>query len=372
LIDIANTRLFSQQIAKPNFKTAAEVVGWMGAMQAQDYAMVKWAVGLRLPAATDRAIESLLDQGEILRTHLLRPTWHLVSAKDIYWLLELTAPQIRTSVKSRHKGLGLSETVIAKSSAVIEKALRASQQLTRDELAAELEQAGIATNDNRAAHFLMRAEIDGLICSGAASAKNQTYALLEERVPKTETVSRESALENLARTYFASRCPATLQDFVWWSGLSVRDANQALEMLKPDFVPETIGAQTYWFPNSNSTSSPETDPEEVHLLPAFDEFLISYADRSAVLPFKDRIKTISNNGIFWPIIVVHGRVVGTWKRTIKKDRVLVEAEFFSQPDKATILQTEKAAARCGAFIEKDAELTCKMQPRAPLEARLPE
>ena len=358
MIDIARTRLFSQQIAKSNFKTAAEVVGWMGAMQAQDYAMVKWAVGVRLPAATDRAIESVLDQGEILRTHLLRPTWHLVSAKDIYWLLELTAPQIRTSVKSRHKGLGLSETVIAKSSAVIEKALRASKQLTRDELAAELEKAGIATNDNRAAHFLMRAEIDGLICSGVASGKNQTYALLEERVPKTETVSREKALENLARKYFASHCPATLQDFVWWSGLSVRDANQALEMLKSDFIAESMDAQTYWCPNSISSS--ETDPEEVYLLPAFDEFLISYADRSVSLPFKDRLKTISNNGIFWPIIVVHGRVVGTWKRTIKKERVNLEAEFFSQPDKATIFQTEKAAARYGAFLEKEAELTCKM------------
>lgn len=320
--------------------------------------MVKWAVGARFPGSTERAIELIINNGEIIRTHVLRPTWHLVSAKDIYWILELTAPHIRNSIKSRHNELGLSEAVITKSNAVIEKALRERKQLTRDDLVAELNKENIATNENKASHLLLRAELDGIICSGATIGKNQTYALLEERVPKTEPISREEALENLARRYFSSHCPATLQDFVWWSGLSMNQARQALEMVKTDLISELIDSHMYWF--AQSISSPKIDTEEVHILPAFDEFLISYKDRSASLPFENFIKTVSNNGIFRPVIVTNGRVEGIWKRTIKKDRVIVEADFFRQPDKATRIQIEKATERYGSFLEKKAELTYRL------------
>ena len=357
MTDIANIRLFSQQIERTNFKTAKEIVGWMGAMQAQDYSMVKWAVGARFPNSTDREIESAINNGEIIRTHLLRPTWHLVSAKDIYWMLELTAPHVRASIKSRHKELGLSEAIITKSNTVMEKALKNRKQLTRDELIAELGKESIATNDNRASHLFLRAELDGVICSGAVKGKKQTYALLEERVPKTKPLSREKALASLARRYFASHCPATLQDFVWWSGLSVSDAKQALEMVKSDFISESIDSRIYWF--INLTSSPESVKEDIHLLPAFDEFIISYKDRSASLPFENHRKTVSNNGIFRPVIIVDGQVEGVWKRTIKKDKVIVEAEFFKQPNKATIIQIEKAAIQYGYFLEKEAVLVYK-------------
>ncbi|MEW6108889.1 MAG: winged helix DNA-binding domain-containing protein [Nitrospirota bacterium] len=339
------------------FKTVKDIVGWMGAMQAQDYAMVKWAIGVRLPGSTVQVIETAINNGEIIRTHLLRPTWHFVSADDIYWMLELTAPQIKASLKSRHKELGLSETIFSKSNTIIEKALRGGKHLIREELAAELGKAKIATDDNRASHLLLRAELDGIVCSGATKGGKQTYALLEERVPKTKSLTKGEALAALAKKYFTSHGPATLQDFVWWSGLSVSDAKHALEMVKSDFISEIIDSQTYWL--ANLFSIPGTDKKVVNLLPAFDEFIISYKDRSVSLPFENHNKTVSNNGIFRPVIVVNGQVTGIWKRTIKNDKVIVETELFKQPNKTTKSLIEKASIQYGHFLEKKTEINHK-------------
>ena len=357
LTDIANIRLVSQQIAATKLKTAKDMVGWMGAIQAQDYAMAKWAIGVRLPNSIDRDIETAITNGEIIRTHLLRPTWHFVSADDIYWLLELTAPQIKASLKSRHKELGLSETIFAKSHTIIKTTLSGGKHATREELVAELEKAEIATNGNRASHLLVQAELDGLVCSGATKGGKQTYALLEERVPKTKSLAREEALATLAQKYFTSHGPATLQDFAWWSGLSAGEAKLALEMVKPDFASETINAQTYWF--ADSYSRPKADKEAVFLLPAFDEFIISYKDRSAVLPYQNHKLTVSNNGMFRPVIVVNGQVVGIWKRVIKKDRVIVETELFDQANTTTQSLIEKPLAQYGSFLDKKTEITHK-------------
>ena len=231
LADIAKIRLINQQIAGTKFKSIKDMVGWMGAMQAQDYAMAKWAVGVRLPNLTDQAVENAINNGEIIRTHLLRPTWHLVSADDIYWALELTAPRIMDSLKSRHTELGLSETILTKSNTIMEKALMGGKHLTREELMDELEKAKIPTDDNRLSHLLLWAELNGIVCSGAIKGGKQTHALLEERVSKTKSMTKEEALANLAKKYFTSHGPAALQDFAWWSGLSVGDAKSALEMV---------------------------------------------------------------------------------------------------------------------------------------------
>ncbi len=354
LIDIANSRLASQQITVTKFKTAKDLVGWMGAMQAQDFAMVKWAIGARLPNSTDQTIESAINHGEIIRTHLLRPTWHLVSSRDIHWILELTAPQIKPLLTSRHKELGLSETLLAKSDALMQKLLEGGNNLTREELVSELRKGKIPTDKNRASHIFLHAELNGLLCNGMIKEGKQTYALLKERFPQTESTDRQEALARLAKLYFTSHCPATLEDFIWWSGLSVRDARQALEMVKTSFVPETINAQTYWLTSSFSLSA--IIKKSAHLLPAFDEFIISYKDRSASLPFEDHKKAISSNGIFWPIIVVNGQAAGVWKRTIKKERVLIETKFFYQPDKTTKELIKKAAMQFGAFLRKEIDI----------------
>jgi hypothetical protein len=348
---IANIRLISQQIAKTKFKRPQEIVGWMGAMQAQDYKMAKWAIGLRTPKATEKTVEAAIDNGEIIRTHLLRPTWHFVSADDIWWMLDLTGKRIKAAQKSREKQLELNEKIFSKSTAIFEKVLSGNNHLTRAQLLSELTKAKIATHNNRSSHILFNAELEGIICSGKTKEKQTTYALLSERVPQNKKLNKDEALHKLATTYFESHCPATLPDFTWWSGLSAIDARHAVEMIKPDFVAEEINSQIYWFPNSFFI--PKSFKESAYLLPAFDEFLISYKDRTAAIVAEHHNKAFSNNGIFWPTIVINGQVRGIWKRTLKKGKVIVETNFFEKPDENIRAMTEKAVEKAKFFLTNE-------------------
>lgn len=348
---IANLRLANQQIAGTKFQSAKETVAWMGAMHAQDYAMSKWAVGARLPNSTEKRIEAAMDVGDIIRTHILRPTWHLVSADDIRWMLELTAPQIQTVMKSRHKELGLTDAILSKSRKILEKTLRDGNHSTREELIPILNKAGIPTDENRASHLFMAAELDSLICSGASKGGKQTFALLDERVPPARPRGRDEALALLAKCYFSSHGPATLDDFDWWSGLSVNDARRALEMVRLDLASEIVEGKVFWLSEADIKIT-----DSAFLLPAFDEFIISYTDRSATITFENHKRAVSNNGMFHPTIVVNGETVGTWKRAIKKDKATVVLEYFAKPTSASHRLIEAASVRYGEFLEKKVEL----------------
>jgi hypothetical protein len=330
LNDISKIRLMSQKIALSEYKTAKEIVSWMGAMQAQDYSMAKWAIGVRLPDTTDKIIEAAIDKGEILRTHVLRPTWHFIPADDIYWMLGLSGIKIKSSFKTRDKELELSEPIISKSQLIIEKILSDVSGLTREEISAELTRAKIRTDENRLSHILVHAELVGLVCSGPIKEKKLTYSLLRDRVPVKKDISREEALARLAGKYFRSRCPATLEDFIWWSNLSVTDARNAVESVRNDFSPETIGSSKYWLPNTFQEKAAKKT--SVYLLPAYDEFLIAYKDRNSSLSPLNNKRTVSVNGIFYPLIVVNGQVAGLWKRVTQKNKIIVTASFFQQPD----------------------------------------
>jgi hypothetical protein len=351
--EISNIRLVSQHVAAKKFTSVKDVVGYMGAMQAQDYAMAKWAVGSRLANATDKAVEDAINKGEIIRTHLMRPTWHIVSADDIYWLLDLTGIHVKSLLKTRHTELELAGSELPSIYSLLEKTL-SGKCLTKDELTAEFVKAKISVDDNRLYHTLLRAELDGIVCSGVVKNKKQTYALLEERVPRPAPISRDEALGRLAQKYFTAHGPATLQDFVWWSGLPVRDARKAIDIIKSDFVSETIGSDVYWFLESNTKSVQPSD--RVFLLSAFDEFLISYRDRKASISADIQPKAISSNGIFRPIIVVNGQVVGLWKRTIKKDTVCVEFQFLKTVESQFMDLIEQEVVRFGAFLGKNIEI----------------
>ena len=352
--DIAIIRLASQQLAATKFKTAQEHAGWMGAIQAQDYAMSKWALGIRLPNSSDERIETAINKGEILRTHVMRPTWHLVSAENIYWMLELTAPRILPILNSRNKNLELSEAIYQKSNKLIEKALANEKQLSREELMVFLQKAKIVTDDIRASHLMMRAELEGIVCSGEVLNKTQTYALLSNRIPKTKALTKEKALAKLAYIYFTSHFPATVQDFIWWSGLSVKDGKAALEMIQKDLISEKISSETYWF--TNSFSLPQKVDPSVYLLPAFDEYIISYKDRSACLSTENLRKALTNNGIFKPVILVNGQAAGIWKRTLKNDKVVIETEFFKPLPKSILPLFEKTTVDYGKFLNKKIEI----------------
>jgi hypothetical protein len=349
--DISSLRLHHQQIASTNFITTKELINWMGAMQAQDFNQAKWAIGVRLPHLTEKQTEEAFNQGDIIRTHLMRPTWHFVSPDDIYWLLELSAPQIKSAMKSRNRELELTEAVFKKSQEILIRSLEGNRSLTREELGECLNQSGINPEKQRLPHILMEAEIDGIICSGGFREKKQTYSLLAERVPVKKDISREEALALLAKKYFTSHGPAAVADFTWWSGLPVSQARKAIALNDKNLLSETINGETYWFADNQICASPL--PDSAFLLPAFDEYLISYKNRSAAITADHHAKAISNNGVFWPVIVVNGQVSGLWKRTIKKDTALIELDHFRPHSKKEMQWIETAARSFGNFKNKD-------------------
>lgn len=354
--EIAALRIKNQQLASTKFDTPKQLVGWMGAMQAQDYNQAKWAIGVRMPHLDEHQIEEAFNKGTILRTHLMRPTWHFVSADDIYWMLELTAPQIKSVLNSRHRELGITDLLVNKSYLVMEEALNSSefQALTREELIEALDKAGIPTGHQVIAHMMLRAEIDGIICSGPLKGKKQTYALLSKRVPQKITFPKEEALARLAKSYFSSHGPATLADFIWWSGLPAQSARNALESIKNNLLSERIASDTYWFSDPGVNAGKLTD--SVYLLPAYDEFLISYKNRSASITANDHKKAISSNGIFRPVVLVNGQISGLWKKVIKKDRIIIETDYFRPHNDAEKQSIAKAAELFRHFAGKKAEL----------------
>lgn len=324
-------RLANQQLVSTKCKTPKEVVSWMGAVQAQDYNMAKWAVGTRLLACTDKQVEEALNRSDILRTHILRPTWHLVANEDIRWMLQLTAPRNKMALATYTKAIGIDSTTIVKTLPKVLKMLEGGNHLTRQEMGEALDSAGVKfTHDHALNQILFHAEIDGLVCSGAVKGKKQTYALLDEITPALKNFSKEESLAKLAGRFFTSHAPATLQDFTWWSGLTKTDARKALEMVKAGFISEEVDGQTYWFTKEGKDLS--VAKNIVHLLPAFDEYVVSYKDRKDIFEHGSYSKVISTNGIFKPTVMVNGQVAGMWKRVVKGKKVTAETELFIKLD----------------------------------------
>lgn len=353
--ELARQRLVSQQLVSSSCTSAAQVVQHMGAMQAQDYEMAKWAIGIRWPGGTEQLVDEAIRRGDIVRTHLLRPTWHFVAASDIYWLLDLTAPHVSKLVAGRNRELGLADTTLRQSNTLIEQALAAHTYLTREELMGWLQRAGIQTDASRASQLMFHAELTGLVCSGPCrvnerGTKQQTYALLGDRVPVRQLLPRNEALAELAKRYFTSHGPATLRDFVWWSGLTSTDARRAIEGARSALISITA-PQPYWL--AETTGNVPEQPEAIHFLPAFDEFIISYCDRAASLATEFTRQTITENGIFKPIVVVNGQVVGVWKRTPKLTAIRMELTLFYRLATDLVERICEKAIDYGTYVATD-------------------
>jgi hypothetical protein len=325
----------------------------MGAIQAQDYTMAKYAIGVRLKSATDKIVEEAITKGEIIRTHVLRPTWHFVAAEDARWMLQLTAKNLNRALSSNNKRLELDERTFTKANSIIEKLLRDGKHLTRKEIMQALEKKGIKTDDLRAGHIMFRAETNLVVCNGIRRDKQFTYALFEERVPPSKRLANEEAFTRLAQRYFSSHGPATVKDFSWWSGLSVKDATTGLELIKSKLTFEKYGDDVYWF--SEQTGA-EKNYNNITLLPAFDEFLISYKSRAISLNMEHAPKAFTGNGIFNPLIVQNAKVIGTWKPQYKKDIAIVPFFFYDFTEKQKQLFI-KAAKHFGTFSQKPVKLS---------------
>ncbi len=417
---IISMRLENQRIGTAGSKQPEDLVSWLGCVQAQDFAGAKWAIGSRLigqtggakqadgakradrvknadagqsegngqpgdagekqAAWTDAAIQQAFNEGRILRTHILRPTWHFVTPGDIGWMLALTAPRIKAFCAGMHRQLELDEAIFKRCHATLRKALSGGVQLTRKELLPVFRQAKIRTDELRLAHLLMQAELEGVICSGAMNGKQFTYALLEERAPEGKLLKLEEAVAELVLRYFKSRGPATLADFAWWSGLTVADGKRGVEAYRSQFLNEVVDEQSYWIysgagcsvpgTSSPASSSPASsvpgasipgafpvssgtgdfskqDISGFRVLPAFDEYTVAYKDRDLVLSPKHALR--SGNGIFKPILLYEGQVAGTWQRTIHKDHIAITTDLFRPGGRRLI---KAAFAGYGAFMEK--------------------
>lgn len=325
IFDLLRLRLANQKISDHQFLKPRDVVAWMGAMQAQEYGMARWAIGVRLAAPDIQIIQRAIDKGDIIRTHLLRPTWHLVSARDVRWMLDLTAPHIQASVKSRFKELELTPATLNKGLRVLEKLLQDGDHLTRDALIAQLEKSKVAMHNQRASHLLLWAELEKVICNGALKDGKNTYAHFDLRVKDQKPIDREEALKNLAMRYFASRGPATVFDFANWSGLPMADVKLAVAFNEKKLLSEKIDSKVYWY---GSDQIPAVE-EKVYFLPAFDEFVIGYKDRSACLPAHHKPTVISINGLFFPTLVFRGKIMGLWKKAATSKGVKVIPDLFT-------------------------------------------
>ena len=346
-IEIARQRMLNQHIAAQGFNKPAEIVQYMGAMQAQDYAGAKWAVGMRLKKISDAAIDKAMASGSIIRTHVLRPTWHFVTPADVRWMIELTAPRINILAAGRHRQLKLDSKTLKLSNDILGKALGGNKQLTRLELQDVLNQAGINTGEERFVHILMQAELDKVICSGGRQGKQFTYALFDDRVLPGNNFTHDEAVAELVKRYFMSRGPATLHDFTWWSGLTVADAKNGLEASKDELESINVDGLTYW--QSRYQYGINGKAPIAHLLPAYDEFAVAYGDRTAIINPKYLIQ--AKHVIFAPSIVVNNQVVGTWKRTIKKDGAEVILEPFGKLNKAQSTAVDAAVKRYQRFVK---------------------
>ncbi len=352
---IAHQRLHNQHLAGVPFEKPQDVVQWLCAVQSQDYAGAKWAIAQRTKNTTDTELNQLFNDGTILRTHVMRPTWHFVMPADIRWMLKLTAPRVNAVSAYYYRKFELDEDVFRRSNAAIARALSGGKQLTRAELAQVLKGAGITASGIRLAYLILRAELDAVVCSGALRGKQFTYALLDDRVPHTKTFKRDEALAELTRRYFTSHGPALLQDYVWWSGLTVSEAKAGIEMASPHLTHEAIDGKTYWFASPAPTSQKKTPT--VYLLPNYDEYLIAYKDHSPSFDASLVKESDHKDAVLMAhIIVLNGNVVGGWRRTIKRAEVTLKTTLLVTLSKAEQAALRVASEHYGQFMGKSVTL----------------
>jgi winged helix DNA-binding protein len=331
------------------FESPAEVVGWLGAMQAQEFQYAKWSVAQRARAIDDAVMNYEIAAGRILRTHILRPTWHFVLPADIRWMLELSAPRVNALSAYQYRKLELDDKVFAKSNRLLAKHLNGGVQLTRKEIAGVLSRAGIVADGLRLGYILMRAELDAVVCSGAPRGKQQTYARLDERAPEARRKDQEEGLAELTRRFFTSRGPATLKDFLTWSSFTATQGKAGLDSIASELEHETVGGRTYW--SAPSVAPPEPEGPRVDLVQGYDECIMSYKESRDVLWEGTAAATSPRNeAVFTHAILLDGRLLGHWRRVPEKASVAIEAWTYRGLERAEERALGEAAGRYERFL----------------------
>lgn len=326
------------------------------AVQSQDYPGAKWGVGQRFAGATDTELDRAFDAGEIIRTHVMRPTWHFVAPEDLRWLLALTAPRVHQANGYQYRLLGIDRETTVQSRAVIERALD-GRALVREELARALEEAGVLGSGLRLGYLIIDAELEGLICSGPRRGKRQTYALVAQRIPPSRPRERDEALAELARRYVEGHGPAQAIDLAWWSGLTVAQARSALELASESLERETIDGRAFWSAPGTMAAVPTFERPRVHLLPNYDELFVAFRDRcdglDPELPPPARVAAEILNHV----IVRNGLAVGGWRRSEVGGTYRIALNLLVSLDSAERRALSDEVARLAGFLGKPVAVT---------------
>ncbi|MEO6007845.1 MAG: winged helix DNA-binding domain-containing protein [Vicinamibacteraceae bacterium] len=327
----------------------AAVVAWFGAVQAQDYAGAKWALTLRAPALTDAQLDRALADGTIIRTHGPRPTWHFIAPADIRWVLTAVAPRVQLRTRTMYRTYEVDAPLLTRVRRVVEKALGGNQFATRVAIGKALAAKGIEASGIRLGLIMFVLELDQVVCSGPRAGKQFTYALFDERVRAAVVLGPEDARTALAARYAASHGPVTVNDFVWWSGLTVGEARRALEAVSPALRTEQLGGDTYWSSPTEPKATKRAVPP-VHLMPNYDEYFIAYRDRrptAALLPPNAPADPMDS---FAHLLCVEGRFGGFWRRTVGSRKVAVQLLPYRALSRVHVAAAEEAAERYAAFL----------------------
>ncbi len=354
--DIVAARLRSQSLTGDLLATPEEVVGRLGAVQCQDFGPGKWSIAQRTDGATQATLDQAFAAGTILRTHILRPTWHFVLPVDIRYMLELTAPRVQALNASYYRKQGLDAALLARCCVVLNEVLEGENYLTRTEIAGVLERAGISTDRLRLGYILINAELQGIVCSGAPRGKQQTYALLEERAPKARRLDRDEALAELTLRYFTGHGPATAKDLRWWSSLTMAEIAQGLAVVASQLEHEEIHGVIYWFASA-AREAPSAFPA-VHLVQGYDEYIVGYGQTKYLLDASGVARSLPRaRGIYTHSILVDGQVAGEWKAVPKRHVVMVEATFFTPYQDVQLQGLQAAVQRYGDYLGLPASLS---------------
>jgi len=362
---VVRRRTAAQRLAGEPCATPAEAVAWSGGVQAQEYAEALWSVGMRVRDATAVDVEAACDRGEILRTHVMRPTWHFVAAADLRWLLRLTAARIQSGNAGRYRQLGLDADTLARCNHAFAAALAAGEPLTRRELGAALQAAGIDPAGQRLPHALLHAELEGVVVSGPRRGKHHTYVAFEDRVPAAPERPREADVAELARRFFTSHGPATLRDFAWWSGLTMTDGRAGVAACGEALVEEEAPDGTAWISSATATPGDDDDDAagtaaEAFLLGTYDELVVGHRDlRNAYADGR------ATNDLLIRRIVIDGVTVGGWTRRLARREVTIEAVLDSPLGEAGDAALAAAADRLGVFLGLPARLDAAAAAAAP-------
>lgn len=352
--DILRLRLFNQQISENTLKTAGELVSWLGAIQAQDYAGAKWSIGLRVKNLNETGVEKAIENRTIVRTWPMRGTLHFVAAEDVRWMLRLLIPRIMAGMAGRNRQLELDDAVFNKSQDLLLKAMEGGKQLMRSEVYAILEENKIATTGQRGIHIINYLAQKQVLCHGLHNEKQATYVLLDDWIPESKKLEEEEALAEIALRYFKSHGPATIQDFAWWTGLKLSDARKGIAANARALSEKEVEGHIFLFPAGLPDNRPA---RSVHLLPGFDEYMLGYTNRVLMTGEENLSRIVpGNNGMFMPTIVVDGKVKGLWKRTVKKDKVHIELLPFETLNKETLQRINTAANRYSKYTSKEIKL----------------